>query len=414
MTQQIINLVRNTNDYENTTTFDAIDIKPPNTNFLLIWEIGKRCNYDCTYCGPTRHDLRAPHIDWQTLSKTSNFVFEYLELIMKNKNPAERGASCVFTGGEPTVNPKFIDLCKLIRETHEGNFKDLYKLTLSWTSNGTFSKKMADNLIQYTNRGVISYHTEADPRMKKKVVENIKYLHEKNFTISVNVMMHAAPEYFQECIDLMEEFKGLGINYTPRIIGDKETKKTKGDYGTHVYTKHQEDWLKNFWAEKNAKVNQEEVIKNKDTCSTQAGDESARKLGRMCCGGKTMCTYKDGIEQPVKFIESTRFKDWHCGVNWYFMAIDQQLDLVYHHQTCQAKFDGTRGPIGTITDSEKIITELRTNLTNKTMPVIVCPNKICNCGVCTPKSSDKNQFFDIMSTHVVRSIFSNLDKSILS
>jgi hypothetical protein len=225
-------------------------------------------------------------------------------------------------------------------------------------------------------------------------------------------MMHADPVYFQECIDLMEDLKSCGINYTPRIIGDKETVKDKFDYGTHTYSVEQEQWLKDFWAEKNAKVKQEEVIQNKDTCSTQAGDESARKLGRMCCGGKTMCTYKDGVEQPVKFIESTRFKDWYCGVNWYFMAIDQQLDIVYHHQTCQAKFDGTRGPIGTISECDKIINELRTNLENKTMPIIKCPNRICNCGLCTPKSANKDQFFNIMSTHVDESIFSNLERAI--
>lgn len=399
MTEQIIEFYTK-KAYKQTTEFNAIDIKAPkNTSFLLVWDIGKRCNYDCTYCGPTRHDLRSPHIEWDVLVSTVEYVFEYFELMMMHKVPAERNVTIVFTGGEPTVNPRFLDFCKYIRDEHRARYKDKYNLSISLTSNGTFSRKTADKLLEHIDRMVISYHTEADPRLKSRVVDTIKYLKEKKCTFSVNVMMHAKEEYFQECISLMDELKSLNINYTPRIIGDRTVEKTKDDFSTHVYTDEQEKWIKDFWDQKNAEVKLKEIEHNKDTCASQATD-SARKLGRMCCGGKTMTTFKDGQEQPAKFLESTFFHDWYCAVNWYFMCIDQQWDKVYHHQTCQARFDQTKGEIGTVTEFQKIIDKLRSDLENNTMPIIKCPNPICNCGICTPKSVDKDQFLTIMSTHV--------------
>ena len=32
-----------------------------------------------------------------------------------------------------------------------------------------------------------------------------------------------------------------------------------------------------------------------------------------------------------------------CLINYYFLYIDQEFDLVYHHQTCQANWRKGRG-----------------------------------------------------------------------
>ena len=31
------------------------------------WNLGKRCNYDCSYCPPVIHDNTSPHTDIQIL-----------------------------------------------------------------------------------------------------------------------------------------------------------------------------------------------------------------------------------------------------------------------------------------------------------------------------------------------------------
>ena len=52
------------------------DIKNPST-FEVTWDVGLRCNFDCTYCPPHRHNNTSPHASLETLIKTSKFVFDY-------------------------------------------------------------------------------------------------------------------------------------------------------------------------------------------------------------------------------------------------------------------------------------------------------------------------------------------------
>ena len=79
---------------------------------------------------------------------------------------------------------------------------------------------------------------------------------------------------------------------------------------------------------------------------SEENKELGLKIGRPCCGSRTMCLSKDGEDRKSKFVDFREFKGWHCSVNWFFMHIEQQTDSVFHHQTCQAQFGQTRGPIG--------------------------------------------------------------------
>lgn len=133
-------------------------------------------------------------------------------------------------------------------------------------------------------------------------------------------------------------------------------------------------------------------------------------IGRPCCGSRTMCLYSNGEGRKTKFADARQFKGWSCSVNWFFMHIEQQTDTVYHHQTCQAQFGGTRGPIGKLSEGRKILDELRERLKNKSMPTIICPKHTCGCGLCAPKSSDPGKYKQIMIRHVDMSVFENSDK----
>ena len=41
-------------------SFDTVDLLTGN-NFQVTWDLGRRCNYDCSYCPVTRHDNFSPH-----------------------------------------------------------------------------------------------------------------------------------------------------------------------------------------------------------------------------------------------------------------------------------------------------------------------------------------------------------------
>ena len=345
--------------------FDTIDVVRAEP-FLITWDLGRRCNYDCSYCPPHRHDNTSSHAEWTALTAGADFVFEYAELMARYRQSKDIHIS--FTGGEPTVHPKFIEFAKYIRQQYNTNYKDKFNLHLDLTTNGAMSKRIASAVIENFDYATVSYHAEAVDKLKSQVISRIEQFAESSIGLKVNVMLHA--QHFEECKTLCETLRQKQIKFVPRAIGEDPDSRSKF---AHTYTQDQIDWFQKFWGRT-----------SQDTLT-----------GRPCCGGRTFKTCSSGGDQEVKFINFRKFKDWHCSVNWFFLHVEQQTDSVYHHQTCQATFDG-RGSIGKISEGKKIIDTFRNQLESKTMPIIVCPNQFCGCGLCTPKSIDRTKLLDVL------------------
>jgi len=108
---------------------DAIKLTKPEP-MMVTWDIGRRCNFDCTYCESTRHNTYSPPTSWNELCDTLDFIKQYTQLY--NQPNANIG----FTGGEPTVNPDFWRFVEKIR--NETDFQ------IGMTSNGTWPEKHID------------------------------------------------------------------------------------------------------------------------------------------------------------------------------------------------------------------------------------------------------------------------------
>ena len=370
---------------------------------IVSWDLGRRCNYDCSYCPSHRHDNFSPHAKLSELKSTAIFIFDYLLEISAFGHLSNFSIS--FTGGEPTMHPNFIEFGKWMRTLYKKNYKKICEdkfVSLCLTTNGNFSKAFCDNLIETYDYSTISYHCEAPNALKQRVKENIIYLKERNFPMKVNVMFHSKPEYFEECIEICNLFEKHKISFVPRMIGEH---RDKNKYN-HYYTKEQWDWMKKYWFKtKNNKENPSTSSKE----NSQNDLKQARELGRPCCGSRELkvCDAKTSELGNTKFLKFTQFKGWKCSVNLFFLHIEQQSGLIYHHQTCQARFDGTRGAIGSLKETDKILNVLRTGFKNKSMPIIHCPNNICGCGLCAPKAAESKDFKKILSRHIDTSFFEN-------
>lgn len=341
-------------------------IVPVNADpFVVTWDIGRRCNFDCSYCPAHRHDNFSSHASLQELKCTAEFLFQYIETMSEHRINKDFHVS--FTGGEPTVNPNFIDLVSYIHSRYNAAYKDKFNLHLSLTTNGAMGEKMAASVIENFDYITVSYHCEAHDSLKKQVVTRIEDFFKAGVNIKVNVMFHA--EHFDECKTLCDNLKAQGIKFIPRTIGDDPDSASSK---AHQYTDDQKQWFKDFW--------------NIDLTPTS----------RPCCGGRTMGLCSTAGKTESKIVNFREFKDWHCSVNWFFLHIEQQTKLVYHHQTCQARLDGVRGPIGNLESWSTMIADLKTKLEQKSMPVVVCPNKICGCGLCTPKSENRHNLLEVM------------------
>lgn len=114
---------------------------PHQSSIKIEWNLGKRCNYDCSYCPSAIHDNTSPHTDIEILKAT-------VDKLVKLGKPIRLS----FTGGEPCVHPKFDELVKYCK--HVG---------VSWisvTTNGTRPYEFYASLP--VDQYVFSIHFEYD------------------------------------------------------------------------------------------------------------------------------------------------------------------------------------------------------------------------------------------------------------
>jgi len=380
---------------------DTIDLLSGSV-FQVGWDLGRRCNYDCSYCPSHRHDNFSPHAPLEQLIKNVDFLYRYIDLYLTHR--INKQVSINFTGGEPTVHPQFMQLITYLNQTYNEKYAHRWQCGFTVTSNGAMSEQMADAIIQNCGFITISYHAEAAPSLKQQVMDRIEQFRisgpEGQCGLSINVMFHA--QHFDECVALCQQLDLQKVRYVPRIIGEEPQ---SPDSQAHRYTETQLAWFRDYWNRDTKKANHDaaqlfdEPEHANGSKLTQSGLQRGSDLGRPCCGSRLMCLSNHSESIKSKFVTSREFQGWHCSVNWFFLHLEQQTDSVYHHQTCQARFDGTRGAIGKISQGEVILAQLSRDLENNMLPTILCPKHTCGCGLCAPKSKHADSYAEIMQNH---------------
>lgn len=341
---------------------------------MVTWDVGRRCNYDCTYCPVMRHDTYSDFHRIDEYVSTFDFVKEWTSLYNLYRKNYIGYNNLSFTGGEPTINPHFWKLLEHINAN-----SDQFRLSL--TTNGTWNESARDRLVEHVSGVTVSYHTEAKQQIKQRVIKNILDLNHRNLHLQVNLMLHT--DHWNECMQVYDLLKSEDVSVIPRPIGDEDH--TQGKWfvdqdgsmrrTSHVYTQAQQEW---FFAAMSSSC---------DSCRSES--KSGDQMGRACCGGRCIQGMIDGKWQNVSLVD-THFKDWFCAVDWYFLHIDQHTGQVYHHQTCQAKHNQQHGSVGHLEDSQILIDQLKDRLEN--LEPIVCPNSVCGCGMCVPKAKTADVF----------------------
>lgn len=140
---------------------------PHQASIKVEWNIGKRCNYDCSYCPSSIHDNSSPHTDIEILKAT-------IDKLMTLRKPIRLS----FTGGEPCVHPKFLELVKYCK--HVG---------ISWisvTTNGTLPYEFYSALE--ADQIVFSIHLEFDWKRVFNTVESV--IDSTNKKVIAQIMAH--------------------------------------------------------------------------------------------------------------------------------------------------------------------------------------------------------------------------------
>jgi hypothetical protein len=131
-------------------------------DYQILWDITRRCNYDCDYCWPSVHNNTEEHHAYNKI----------IETIDKAIDTWSKGASIRwnFGGGEPTMNPKFLDILKHLKERKQWTLV---------TTNGSRSTKYWKEACQYINSVNMSAHFGSMDLYKgneQRFIENCKII----------------------------------------------------------------------------------------------------------------------------------------------------------------------------------------------------------------------------------------------
>ena len=143
-----VNQRKEINEEDHTKVMPATDFHFQRECYLqVLWDIGRRCNFDCFYCAPSLHNNYEAH---KTLGSLEN-GYKILKDLWIGPN---RRVKFTFTGGEPTFNPNYLDFLNLlISDRH----------VIHTVTNGTRTSDYYRKLINMSSIG-ISYHFAGDSK----------------------------------------------------------------------------------------------------------------------------------------------------------------------------------------------------------------------------------------------------------
>ena len=359
-------------------------LDPTNTpSFLLDWEITKRCNLDCSYCGPTEHDNTTEHPPIGECLQSIDFMFAYVSEYMQHIKPNQRKVILNVYGGESLFHPDIVEILEQVRIKYKPYAEQWY-LTVSCTTNGVVGENQFNKIVTLVDYFSMSYHAEGLPKQQQLYFNNLLALKSAGKPTKAIIMMHNTQ--WSDSERAIEFCKENNINYLAKVIDTPADKKFK-------YTDSQVKYMKVFW------MSTAEIDSNKNML----------EQGRSCCGGRKLST-NGNLRESITFIPRQGFKDWSCSVNWYFLFVEQLTGNVYTNKDCKTSTTGRIEPLGTIVNSQDIIDTVKKQFATG-MPVIRCIKERCMCGYCAPKAESPEEFLNLMKRHVVNLDVFNLGQS---
>jgi len=354
--------------------------------FLLDWELTMKCNLDCSYCGVGlygSHDNSTRHPPFEECLDTINFMFAYVDLYMKTKPQGLRYAILNVYGGESLNHPDIVKILGQIRQRYQ-IYADQWHLTVTTTTNAIVSHKKLQQIIPLIDEFTVSYHAENTAKQKQQFKDNLLSIAGAKVRQKCVVLMHQNPDLFQDAVDMIDWLTDNNIQVLPKQL-DGNT----GSGGLRVYKQSQIEWFRTLYKDKTfgEPVNLLEVSTNTNLTN----------VGRSCCGGRQVCA--DQNYKQRHFYVENKFPDWYCSVNHFFLYVKQVNGEVFVNKDCKMNFDGKVGPIGNLSDTQKILLTLRDQIDTDSLPIIQCKKYNCLCGLCAPKAKNYHTYKSIMKKY---------------
>jgi MoaA/NifB/PqqE/SkfB family radical SAM enzyme len=301
----------------------------PSVDFHLNWMLHNQCNYSCSYCPDTNHN---GNHRWLKLDMVKRFIDKIENHYRKNMGCENLLVS--FTGGEPTLWPGFLDLCRYLSEKGIG---------IGMTTNGSRTIRFWEEISSYFTWIAVSFHPSfAD---SNAFLENIKCMNSR-VAVGIRIMMDEI--YWDECIKLSNRLKTELEWYRIEHVAIMD------DFDSNARLKKYSDEHVS-WLEQN-------------TLQEHYTSNTAKAHKKNNVHFKYDVVWDNQRITPLSAVELINndlvyFKDWKCHIGLESLFINERGEI--WPGTCMVG-----GKVGHILDD---------NITFPTKPV-TCTKKWCHCS----------------------------------
>ena len=248
---------------------------------IVEWTLGNKCTYACSYCPEILHDGSAGWHDHEKLTA-------FLDACRDHYGEMGREVMVQYTGGEPTVYPKFKEL---VRYANEKGIRQ------SIISNGSRTPRFWGEIAGFFEKVHLSFH----PEYALEETDNfIRVSQEicRQTDLHVNVLMK--PGLFPEIISFCSNLKVACPHATILL------KPLQKDFGEELY-----DYSKS----------EQTILERMHGFQTTAPRRKNYPTGQL------KATHRDGREDlviPATFImEGTnKWEGWHCNIGVETLSVD--------------------------------------------------------------------------------------------
>jgi MoaA/NifB/PqqE/SkfB family radical SAM enzyme len=178
---------------------------------MLGWGITDLCNFRCPYCQYTNQVIRYGHCSDGRIEK----VLRLLETL-------EDRWRVELIGGEPSLHPKFFDLCEKIRQSGH-HLKVVTNFSMPEEKIKEFIEASGDSLFHIT----ISLHESQIKDMDRYISKVVYFRDHKSSKTYLHIASVITEENFEHLREIDERLKQYGLTLRFQVL------KRRGHYATY-------------------------------------------------------------------------------------------------------------------------------------------------------------------------------------
>ena len=201
---------------------------------LIEWKLHDKCNYDCFFCGD---ENKLGKVGWYDLETNKKLVDSIV------KSAEGKPLWIQFTGGEPTLYPKFIELLEYVKSK---------QVLVNIISNGSRTIRYWKELRDKKTVDLVTITFHSQHKVDYKHIAEIAnlFLYEETFVVIIVTYVKESVDYALEGIEYLKENTACLIStnamdivpYTidENTIGKEKFDKILNEYNLSFGKKHAE------------------------------------------------------------------------------------------------------------------------------------------------------------------------------